>query len=232
MSDRKVTQGKEAINDHAEQKRTLIAVPNMGDWKAEFGHSLFNLRKDGEMALQQEIGSLVYEARNRLAMTAINSESDYVMWLDADMIFPENAFLKMREDLEKPGVDIVSALYFRRIAPYTPVLYEKLDMSNDGKTVDYAEPKEVPADLFEVAGVGFGCLLMKTEIFRAVLGKHMQIFTPFATAGEDLAFCWRARDCGYRIWCDPTIMCGHVGKQIVTADLFLAYQEAMERGKK
>lgn len=214
------------------QIKTLIAVPNMGDWKAEFGHSIFHLKRAGEMALQQEMGSLIYEARNKLAQTAMDSGADYVLWFDADMIFPPETFLKLYEDIQKPGVDMVTGLYFRRIPPYSPVLFEKVDVSDEGRTVDWAEPKEVPAEMFEIAGAGFGCLLMKAEVIKATLAATSQLFTPFATVGEDLSFCWRARQAGFHIWCDPTVTCGHVGKQICGLDLFLAYQQALEAAKK
>ena len=40
-------------------------------------------------------------------------------------------------------------------------------------------------------------------------------FDPMEGVGEDLAFCLRARELGYKIWCDPTISLGHVGQLII-----------------
>ena len=40
---------------------------------------------------------------------------------------------------------------------------------------------------------------------------------------EDLAFCMRAREAGYKILCDPSITLGHVGNTIITKQFFDAY---------
>ena len=44
--------------------------------------------------------------------------------------------------------------------------------------------------------------------------------------GEDVAFCWRARQCGYKIWCDPSTECGHVAYNTVTRDFYRAFHSA------
>ena len=70
---------------------------------------------------------------------------------------------------------------------------------------------------------------MPTDIFMAVQAEYKAMFTPINGVGEDLAFCWRARQLGYRIWCDPRIPLGHVGYTVVTKDFFLAYQAQKEK---
>ena len=55
-----------------------------------------------------------------------------------------------------------------------------------------------------------------------VVLNHKTWFTPFNGFGEDLAFCLRARDLGYKIWCDPKIKCGHVGQLVVNEDVWIA----------
>ena len=42
------------------------------------------------------------------------------------------------------------------------------------------------------------------------------MFAPINGVGEDLSFCWRARQCGYKIWCDPSIALGHEIRTIIT----------------
>ena len=36
-------------------------------------------------------------------------------------------------------------------------------------------------------------------------------FSPLPNLGEDLAFCKRVTGLGYQIWCDPAVVCGHIG---------------------
>jgi hypothetical protein len=71
---------------------------------------------------------------------------------------------------------------------------------------------EVPDDLFRVAACGFGCVLMKAEVLKQVMNTHGgRCFLPDQKLGEDCAFCKRADDCGFEIWCQPTARVGHVG---------------------
>lgn len=201
--------------------KTLIAIPCMDQVPVPFCHSLAMLRKAGESTLVMKVGSLIYAARDELAMLAVQNEADYVLWLDSDMVFAPNTLIKMMETLQKNDLDILTGLYFRRTPPYSPVLFDKLEL--DGEDVHWSEFKEIPEGLFEVGGCGFGCVLMKTDVFIDVLGKHRQLFSPLGHNGEDIAFCLRARDCGYKIYCDPSVICGHVSYSVVDDKFFKAF---------
>ena len=142
------------------------------------------------------------------------------------MQFPANALTKLLEDIREKDLDMVTGLYFRRIPPYSPVLFDKLEIN--GVEADWSEFQSIPEGLFEVGGCGFGCVLMKTDLFFDVQSKFGQMFTPIGRNGEDVAFCWRARQCGYKIWCDPEVLCGHVGYSIVDDKFFRAFSQVEE----
>ena len=65
--------------------RILIAIPSMDQVPAQFAASLAMLRKTEETAVAFEISSLIYTARNTLALKAIEHKADYILWLDSDM---------------------------------------------------------------------------------------------------------------------------------------------------
>ena len=201
--------------------KILIAVPCMDQVPAPFCQSLAMIKKVGEVSLAMQMGSLIYTSRNNLATRAIQMESDYVLWLDSDMVFEPELLIRLMDTLKKTESDIVTGLYFRRVPPHTPVLFDKLEMH--GSICSWTEFHEIPAEPFEVGGCGFGCVLMNTGVFFDVQSKHGNMFAPIANTGEDLAFCWRARDCGYKIICDPSIICGHVGYQIVDDEFYEHY---------
>lgn len=203
-------------------KKILIAVPCMDSVPARFAHSLAVLKKVGECAVTFEIGSLIYTSRNNLARRALEWDADYVLWLDSDMVFEPDLLERLMADLEDYDADMVSGLYFRRIIPYTPVLFDRLDIS--GEITYWTEFKKIPDDVFEVGGCGFGCVLMKTDVIYDVFGKYQNCFAPFGNTGEDLAFCWRARECGHRILCDPNVACGHVGNVVISREFYEGYQ--------
>lgn len=204
--------------------KTLIAVPCMDQVPVPFCQSLALLQKVGQCVLAMKSGSLIYTSRNDLATQAVQIEADYVFWLDSDMSFKPDTLVRMMDTLQKNDLDILTGLYFRRVNPFTPVLFDKLEIK--GEECEWSEFKEIPDGLFEVGGCGFGCVLMKTDVFFDVHAKYNQMFAPIANNGEDIAFCWRARNCGYKIYCDPSVICGHVGYSVVDDQFYKAFKGA------
>lgn len=201
--------------------KILIAVPCMDQVPAPFCNSLALLQKVGDCTLMMKSGSLIYTSRNALATAAIQTEADLVFWLDSDMVFQPDTLARMLKTLQEKDLDMLTGLYFRRVPPYSPVLFDKLEI--DGLACDFSEFKSIPDDLFEVGACGFGCVLMKTDVFFDVQTQYGNMFAPIGNNGEDVAFCWRARKCGYKIYCDPSVICGHVGYSVVDDQFFKAF---------
>jgi GT2 family glycosyltransferase len=210
-------------------KKILIAVPCMDMVSARFAQSLATLKKVGQSTVSFLIGSLVYDSRNTLAAYAVQMEADYILWLDSDMVFPPDTLERMMKVLdEHKEIDILSGLFFRRTTPFTPVLFSKLE--REGDNVVFEEFDHVPEGLTEIAGCGFGCVLMRTDCLLDIASRQGTgaWFTPMLHAGEDCSFCLRARECGYSIWVDPSIECGHMGYAAVTRNFFEASKGDLE----
>ena len=200
--------------------KILICVPAMDMVATGFCQSLAMLQKSGhEVSIMFQVGSLIYDSRNRLAKQALKMSADYTMWFDSDMIFEPDTMRKLLAD----DKDIVSGMYFRRSHPYSLVAFDELDIENK-KFKD----AEIPTELKAVGGVGFGCVLMKTEVLFNVAAKFGCWFDPINGFGEDLSFCWRARECGYEVFLDPKVSCGHVGHVVVTETMSRAIQEEIK----
>lgn len=208
----------------------LIAVPSMDSVPAVFAQSLAMLEKVGNCAIAFKVGSLVYTSRNELAQQAIKMGADYIFWLDSDMAFEADTLKQMLKTMEENKLDMLSGVYYRRNPPYTPVLFNRLETSDEEK-VDFSEFEKIPEGIFEVGGCGFGCVLMKTDILVSVLGRFRTFFNPMKGAGEDLAFCIRARECGYKIYADSSISLGHCSHSIVTKQFFEAYSLGLSKEK-
>lgn len=187
-------------------KKLLIGVPTLDYMNVEFVRSLtallMRLKDDGvNFDLDIESGTLVYIARERIANKAINEEYSHVLWLDADMVFGPD----LLDDLMFCGKAFVSGVYHARRKGYASCIFKGI---NVGEVERF---KEYPKETFEIAGCGFGCVLIETEIIRAVKRAYGTCFTPIKNYGEDLAFCKRCRDIGYSLWCEPSVVCGHIG---------------------
>lgn len=200
--------------------RILIAIPCMDQVPAQFAQSLATLNRVDETLVAFQISSLIYTARDELAKKAIELAADYVLWLDSDMVFNPDTLQRLLADIEEG--EIITGLYYRRVSPFSPVAFKKLELV-DGR-FESEGLNDIPKELFEVEGCGFGCVLAPTDVFVDVASKFGKVFEPYAGGGEDVAFCWRARQCGYKIICDPDIALGHVGHHIITRDFYEVYK--------
>lgn len=205
--------------------KTLIVIPCMDQVPTQFCQSLAMLKKEGECAIAFQMGSLIYMARNELAMKAIQMGADYILWLDSDMVFEPDLMTRLFESLKANDADFVSGLYFKRFPPYEPVAYNKFDIVDDEIVTE--KMTDVPDAVTEVGGVGFGCVLMSTALALAVYNEYNTMFAPIGNVGEDIAFCYRAKTLGYKVLLDPSIRCGHVGHYVVTEDLFNAFRKGV-----
>lgn len=195
--------------------KILICVPCMDMVASGFAQSLAVLQKGGnETAIVFECGSLIYDARNKLAKQAIKMQADYTMWLDSDMIFKPDTMVRLLEH----NAPIVSGAYFRRSPPYHLVAFDKCD----AETREWTD-LPLPTETVKCGGVGFGCVLVRTDVLFEVAAKYKTWFEPMNGFGEDLSFCWRARECGFDILLDPSITCGHVGHIVANEDFYKAY---------
>lgn len=203
--------------------RILIAVPCMDSVPSQFAQSLATLNKVEECVVAFQMGSLIYNSRNYLATAAVKMEADYVLWLDSDMVFSSDVLQRLWKDRDKG--DIITGVYYRRVEPYKPVLFSKLSIEND--QCQWEDYNDFPEDrIFEVEGCGFGCVLTPTNVFVDVINRFGNMFSPIGGVGEDLSFCWRARQCGFKIVADPSIQLGHVGHYVIDKGFYDVYAKA------
>ena len=126
--------------------KTMIAVPCMDSVPSQFAQCLATLKKVGEVVIAFQIGSLIYTSRDNLSKQAIKMGADYILWLDSDMVFEPDILEKMLDTIGED--EIITGLYFRRVSPFSPVLFDKLEMEDDG--CHWTEFKEIPDKKFEV----------------------------------------------------------------------------------
>lgn len=205
--------------------KTLIAIPCMDMVHTLFFTSVLGMDKMGSAEVSVCASSLVYDSRNKLAHKAVSEGFDRVLWLDSDMRFDPDLLSRLSAHLDA-GKEMVCGLYFTRKAPVVPCVYSALEIV-DG--VPTAPPiHDFPKDqLFQVAGCGFGAVLMTADLIRRVADRFGGLpFSPVAGFGEDFSFCLRAREIGAEIWCDPTVRADHLGVALFNESTYLQAKEA------
>lgn len=199
--------------------KLLIAIPTTDFMHAEFVKSLVALKIDVPHEICIMSGTLVYMARDKLANKAINEGFDYVLWLDSDMVFQPTLY----DDLSFSGHDFVTGVYHARRPAYNSCIFEKIDLDS------FKAVEKYPNDIFRVEGCGFGCVLIATQILKDVMLTYKTCFMPIKDYGEDIAFCLRARDMGYKLFCDPSVVCGHVGHITIYPEDHDVYMSRLEK---
>lgn len=188
--------------------RLLICIPTLDYVYSDFMKCLTKLvcrLKDDGIDFDVEIisGTLVYIAREKLAHKAVNEGYTHTLWLDSDMIFTED----LLDDLMFSNKDFITGVYHARRPPHGSCIFKDIRLDY----IQKYEDSEYPHSVFEIAGCGFGCVLVNTEIFKKVYDRFGDAFLPLPGLGEDIAFCDRVQKCGFKMFCEPSVRLGHVG---------------------
>jgi len=195
--------------------KTLIAIPCGDTIPTDTLQSILALKIESPVQYTLCRGSLVYDARNSLAETAVRDGFDRVLYLDSDMTFQPDMLQRFHAQLDE-GKDIICGLYTTRKPPIHTTLYSAMYLEQkEGEkfsTPRLERMEGYPLDRpFRVKGCGFAGVMMKTDVIRSIVAELGSPFSPVPGFGEDLSFCLRAAEMGYEIWCDPRIVMGHVG---------------------
>ena len=188
--------------------KLLICIPTLDYVHSDFMKCLVKLiqklRTDGTRFDVEIIsGTLVYSARDKLAKKAVNEGYTHTLWLDSDMIFTEDVL----EDLMFSGEQFVSGIYHTRRPPHGSCIFKDIRLDS----IEKFRGDDYPKNTFEIAGCGFGCVLIDVQIIKDVLMTFGEAFLPIHGLGEDIAFCQRVHDLGYKMYCEPAVRLGHIG---------------------
>ena len=167
---------------------------------AIFYDSLLHLTppQDVETIVIQARGANLAENMNGIAERALAMQCDAVFHVEDDHVYAPDTLTRLLSHDKA----IVSGLYVGREPPFAPRVFSEL--SETGATPLALTPFR--RGLVEAEGVGAGCLLIRTDVFRALEPPYWRM----GTMSPDLDFCLRARRAGVEIWADLDCPVGHV----------------------
>jgi hypothetical protein len=192
----------------------MVMFQHMGGREAEDFYAKANPRFVFGLGAVGEI--LVPFAREILAEAALRHGCEYLFMVDDDMLAPFDLFYKLQAN----NKDICAALAFTRNPDHKAVCYEAKEGWDASSHTHYGFTKFVqnyPRDqLFECDAVGFGAVLIRTEVFKRV---KQPWFFGMERTGEDVTLCTKAKRAGFEVWMDSRIKLGHLGEAtIITED--------------
>jgi hypothetical protein len=200
--------------------RIVVCIPIHRQAEAMFVSSAMNmasrfLTADMELGgrrLRPELWTCVFTSadvaanRNRLADRALEWGADFILWADADHVFPDHALIR----LFSLNLPIVGCNYPTRVAPLVPTA-----LGLDGRPVVTTEALARQGKVEPVAALGLGLCLMRADL----LARLERPWFAFADGlSEDRRFFRMLGAAGVPVHVDHSLSweIGHVGAQTFT----------------
>lgn len=166
--------------------------------------------------------------------------ADYMMFVDADMIFPKDTISKLLA-VNSDEFPVVSGVYYKKYKPHNPVVgsYAPWDktielrrsslkdfgfMTDDGRqTLFYTPTKELGDKPYQIDVSGAGCLLVRLDCLEHLKQPYFKYFDGYQTGDhsfgeitEDMKMFSELKKAGIKVLCEPNVKCGHVVENIIT----------------
>ncbi len=182
----------------------LIAVPTMGQMNSKFVIDLVSCEKPMSSGVIFPTRVVVHLARNKVVQEMYRRNAEWIMWIDDDMLFPKNGI----KHLMSLNRDITCGMFFRRAEPFDPCVSMFVEKERSYFPI---QPKQgiVKVD---------GCGMAFTLVHRRVYDKLKDPWYHWGEFGEDLQFCYDAKQKGFEIFCDSNMIIRHLGEQIEVDD--------------
>lgn len=172
--------------------------------------------------LLQVFGLPVDQAREALVQEAIKRGAEYILFLDDDVVPPDDGLTMLQEAIELPGVDIAAGDYPLKGHPVNSV-HTVLDRSKGGivtelDRADLSALERHPQNPDLVRSnwlIGLGFCLIKTEVFKQLRPPYFRCHAkhpkqPEDGINEDAHFCELALEAGFGVWIHTKCKCLHV----------------------
>lgn len=155
-------------------------------------------------------GLPVEQARCVLAEKALEIGAKYLWFVDDDTIPPPNTLQRLIYVLDNhPDIKAVGGVYVTKAPVPQPVVFRGMGLGS------YWHWKA--GDVFEVTGIGAGCLLIRTDIFNEIPKPWFEwenflsydSAVPSSLISEDISFCNKVRKAGYKVFAHGGVLCDH-----------------------
>lgn len=209
--------------------RVAISVPTQDHVAAGFAFDLAGLvgatathRRDIEMRVHFNKGTLLPSQREDLVRQAIDLDMTHILWLDSDMRFPKNLLHKLLLH-QQP---IVALNYTTRRLPVAPVAVPLDETAGERLFLEPGQTGLVP-----VFSVGMGAMLVDLDVYKALPEPWFILgYSPDSGKfqSEDVYFCLQARQAGLDVLVDVGLSqeVSHIGEWEYRHEHALAFREA------
>jgi len=209
-----------------------VGYPHMNDVHAGFAFCMAeaclrpNNRIIGLVAAsspRQEI------SRNLIIEMFLEGPGEWLMWIDTDMTFGNEAIARLQDVAERQKADMVAGLGFIYKRGTNEIVPNAYFWDDEEKAhVEFKDYK--PNKVYEVDAAGSGFVLVNRRVFEAWGDKFWhKTWTKHPAngreMGHDLAFSYRAtQELGFKLLWDTTVKTGHIKYFELREEQFEAYK--------
>jgi GT2 family glycosyltransferase len=164
---------------------------------------------DGGRTIQQiqsVRGARSFAGRNQAIKTFLDTDCDWLFWIDSDMAFSPSAYDILLREAIKGKAKIISALAYIWLGnAVIPNIFYMRDSQNRGSPDFEIEWRYEKDSRFWCDATGVAFTLIHREVFEKLREgrwhedhiEHPEVGHPM---GHDLAFFYQANKLGYRVW--------------------------------
>jgi hypothetical protein len=169
-------------------------------------------------------GSDIALNRNKLVEAFLHSDCENLLFVDTDMVWTVPQVIRLLDD----DRDIVGALMTKRSPPAIPAFGIFGELNPGEKASLVGRGRFYTDRLFEVDFVGGAFVLIKRKVFETIPApwflQHEKVWgDKHQPVAEDIYFCWKAREYGFKVWVDGRVQVGHKGYYVYTIHDYLRY---------
>ena len=180
-----------------------ILVPTKDTVYSHFSYSLSNLVKlTTQMGIETHLffdaSTILINQRENLIKQAIEVGSEWVLWLDSDMLFPPSVLMRLLAHNE----DLVGCNYMKRSYPFKTVAFTDTSDWENWIPIQYSN------ELVEAEAVGMGCVLMRTKLFKELQKPYFEYTYQPKTedwGGEDFTLFKKFNKLGHKLKIDMNL---------------------------
>ena len=185
--------------------KLVIGIPTAGTPARPFLDALARLELPAGVGDADRVvwtGNFVPAQREMIARDALERGADLLAMIDDDIVAPPDALVKLAAALDAdPEAAVAGALYYSRDSarPMAVARWDPHDTTSAAIPAYAAGPAVVD-------GVGFGCVVVRTTVLRALeppyFSAHLYIdrgARRVSVSDEDYLFCARVRGAGRRV---------------------------------
>lgn len=144
-------------------------------------------------------------ARNTLCELTLESDAEYLWFMDDDHAFSPDLLMKLLRHNE----DLVMPVCLTRSAPFAPVTFT--ERVGDDRYLPIYLPEQEEQGLVELVAGGCAGMLIHRNVLEAVDRPWFE----YGFASEDILFCNKAVDKGFALYCDLSARLGHITTGVV-----------------